>query len=386
MMKNSFINFLSSKAILVGFLICFSTSYAQDRKKINLEMQGALEQIARGHVPGISVAIASPEGMIWSGAAGYSDIVSQKPASQAHLFGIGDITSLYVSTVIIKMAQDGIINLSDTPYDILGAIVDEIPNAKSANLYQLLNQTSGIYSWADNEAWARRGRGIQMNPKYLWGKDEQLKYIKRDIHPAVHSPGEYYSFSKSNSSILGLIIEKLTGGPIELEVRSRILDPLNLKSTYYDSFEKVPAGSLVGSYHLATNTFISKVGINSKFEFGLNRLINTSGANLSSEGLAGGVVTSARELALFSAKLWGGNFLSKADLKKINPSKINGQIGIHSEILGFTADVRKIEGSNLVLVSLVNLGVANSGKNDIKSYLNNYLDKIILPIAKKYAL
>ena len=81
-----------------------------------------------------------------------------------------------------------------------------------------------------------------------------------------------------------------------------------------------------------------------------------------------------------------GNFLSKADLKKINPSKINGQIGIHSEILGFTADVRKIEGSNLVLVSLVNLGVANSGENDIKSYLNNYLDKIILPIAKKYAL
>ena len=187
-------------------------------------------------------------------------------------------------------------------------------------------------------------------------------------------------------ALVDIIIEKLTGGPIELEVRSRILDPLNLKSTYYDSFEKVPAGSLVGSYHLATNTFISKVGINSKFEFGLNRLINTSGANLSSEGLAGGVVTSARELALFSAKLWGGNFLSKADLKKINPSKINGQIGIHSEILGFTADVRKIEGSNLVLVSLVNLGVANSGENDIKSYLNNYLDKIILPIAKKYAL
>ncbi len=385
MMKNYFINFLSYKVIFIGFLICYSASYAQDRKKIDLEMQDTLEQIARGYVPGISVAIASPEGIVWSGSAGYSNIIGQKPASQTHLFGIGDITSLYISTVIIKMAQDGIINLGDTPYDILGAIVDDIPNAKSANLYQLLDQTSGIYSWADNEAWARRGRGVQMNPKYLWGRDEQLKYIVSNIHPAVHDPGADHSFSKSNSSILGLIIEKLTGGPVELEVRSRILDPLNLKNTYFDSFEKVPTGSLVGSYHLATNTFISKVGINSKFEFGLNRLINTSGANLSSEGLAGGIVTSARELALFSATLWGGIFLSNDDLKKINPAKINGQIGLHSEILGFTADVRKIEGSKLVIVSLVNLGVVNSGENDIKSYLNSYLDKIILPIAKKYA-
>jgi len=58
---------------------------------------------------------------------------------------------------------------------------------------------------------------------------------------------------------------------------------------------------------------------------------------------------------------------------------------MHSEILGFTADIRKIDGSDLIVVSFVNLGAVNSGENDVKDYLDGYLDKIILPIAKKYA-
>ena len=52
---------------------------------------------------------------------------------------ISELDDIFFYTLdnLSEMAQDGIINLSDTPYDILGAIVDEIPNAKSANLYQL---------------------------------------------------------------------------------------------------------------------------------------------------------------------------------------------------------------------------------------------------------
>lgn len=372
-----------------SFLLYYSLSsvalFAQETAEIDAEMQGALEQIAAGTIPGISVAIASPDGMVWSGAAGYSNIQDKHPVSQTHLFGIGDITSQYIATVIMKMAEDGIIDLNQTPHDILGDTVQNIENANSATLYQLLDQTSGIYSWADDANWVRRGRGVQMNPTYLWRRDEQLKYITTDLHSAVHSPGKEYSYSKSNVTLLGLIIEKLTGGPAELEVRNRILDPLNLKDTYFDTFEDVPAGRVVGNYHLATDDFISRVGINYKFDFGLNRLINTTGASLSSEGLAGGIVTSARELALFSAALWSGQLLSGENLKKIYLPKINGQIGLHSEILGFTADSRQIQGSELVIVSFVNLGIANSGDDDIRAYLDTYLDKIILPIAKKYA-
>jgi len=370
--------------IVIYLALSTVSAFAQENPEIDREMREALENIIGDPIPGISVAIANSDGLIWSGAAGYSNIEDRQTVSQTHLFGIGDISNQYVGTVILQMAEDGIIDLNATPQDILGDVVAGIENAGSASLYQLLNHTSGIYSWSDDEDWVRRGRGVQMNPSYMWRRDEPLKYITKNIHSATHRPGEAYAYSKSNYTILGLVIEKLTGGPLEIEVRDRILGPLNLNNTFYESYEEVPEGSLVGSYHLASDHFISKVGINSKFEFGLDRLINTTGASLSGEGLAGGIITSPRELAVFVTALWSGKIIDNDALENIMPTRLDGQTGIHSEILGFTADIRKIEGRDLVIVSIVNLGAVNSGENETKTYLDSYLDKIILPIAIKY--
>ena len=373
------------KSIFFSLVMSTTTVLAQGSIQIDKEMQQAIEKIAENSVPGISVAIVKGNNIIWSGAAGYSNIEENRIISQSHLFGIGDITNQYVGAVIIQLAEEGIVDLNATPQDILGDVVSNIENADTANLYQLLNHTSGIYSWSDDADWARRGRGVQMNPKYLWRRDEPLKYTTRNLHSATNPPGEVYAFSKTNYTILGLIIEKLTGGQLEVEIRNRIFTPLNLRNTYYDSYEVVPNGSLVGNYHLATDLFISKVGINAKFAFGADQLINTSGASLSVEGLAGGIVTSARELALFAASLWNGKILTPENFKYIKPESINGHSGIHSEILGFTADIRQIEANDLIIVSMVNLGVVNTGNSERKTFLDNYLDKILIPIAKKYA-
>lgn len=369
--------------LIMMICACFMASImpisAQDTLQIDKQMNEALENIVAKPLPGISVAVASRDGLLWSGSAGFSSIEDRLTVSQNHLFGIGDISNQFVGTVILQMAADGIVDLNDTPLSILGDVVANIENADKASLYQLLNHTSGIYSWDKDEDWARRGRGVQMNPKYSWRKDEVLKYISRDAHAATHAPGESYAYSKSNYTILGLIIEKITGGLLEDEVRERILVPLNLTNTFYDSYEVLPFDNMVGSYHLATDPFISNVGINAKFNFGEGRLIKTSGASLSSEGLAGGIISTPRDLALFTIALKGGKLI---DIKSLTAMEENS---IHSDILGFTADIRWLEDEELVITSFVNLGVVNSGENELSNYLNSYFDKILIPIAKKYA-
>ncbi|HRW30759.1 MAG TPA: serine hydrolase domain-containing protein, partial [Emcibacteraceae bacterium] len=369
------------------FCIIFSLNavWAQEHPEIDREMNEALINIVAHSVPGISVAVANKNGVIWSGAAGFSNIDDGVTLSQSHLLGIGDITNQFIGTILLQMEQEGVVNLNATPKSILGDVVANIENADTASLYQLLNNTSGIYSWSDDEDWARRGRGIQLNPHYQWRRDEVLQYITKDLHQALSIPGEMRHYSKSNYTILGLIIEKITGGPLELEVRNRILAPLKLTHTYYDTYEILPQGGLAGSYHLGTNQFISKVGINADFETESNLFINTSGTSLSSEGLAGGMVTTPRELAIFASALWNGKIINEKDLTTILPEKINGHTGIHSEILGFTADIRKIENSDIIIVSMINLGAVNSGKSPMKDYLDSYMDKILIPIAKKYA-
>lgn len=380
--KDNLGNMMRIKLIIM-ICACFMASilpgFAQDTLQIDKEMNEALENIIAKPLPGISVAIAGRDGLVWSGSAGFSSIEDRLTVSQNHLFGIGDISNQFVGAVILQMAADGIVDLNDTPLSILGETVANIENADKATIYQLLNHTSGIYSWGEDEDWARRGRGVQMNPKYSWRKDEVLQYISRDSHAATHAPGESYAYSKSNYTILGLIVEKLTGGLLEDEVRERILVPLNLTNTYYDSYEVPLNDNRVGSYHLGTDPFISNVGINAKFDFEEGRLINTSGASLSSEGLAGGIISTPRDLALFTIALKEGDLI---DIKSLAAMDQNA---IHSDILGFTADIRWLEDEELVITSLVNLGAVNTGENELSNYLNSYFDKILIPIAKKYA-
>lgn len=375
------------KATLKTFalLLAITVAQAQENPEIDAEMSAALEQIVATEVPGVSVAVVGTNGLIWSGSAGYSSIEEQKKVSQAHLFGIGDISNQLVGTVIVQLLEENFLKLSDTPKSILGDMVADIENADIATIEQLLNHTSGIYSWDQDPDWARRSRGIQLNPTYRWEKEESLKYITKDRHRATNAPDEAYNFSKSNYTLLGLIIERVTGGLLEDEVRNRVLIPLGLNSTYYDTFEPVPLGTMVGSYHYGSDEFISKVGVNSKFDFEEDRLITTTGTSLSAEGVGSGMVSTPRDIAVFTNAIWQGTFLSESGVDLFKPPTIKNNIGIHSEILGFTADVRTIDNTGLIIVSFANVGAVQTGENNVKAFLDNYVENILIPVAKKYA-
>lgn len=375
------------KATLKTFalLLAITVAQAQENPEIDAEMSAALEQIVATEVPGVSVAVVGTNGLIWSGSAGYSSIEGQKKVSQAHLFGIGDISNQLVGAVIVQLLEENFLKLSDTPKSILGDMVADIENADIATIEQLLNHTSGIYSWDQDPDWARRSRGIQLNPTYHWKKEESLKYITKDRHRATNAPNEAYNFSKSNYTLLGLIIERVTGGLLEDEVRNRVLIPLGLNSTYYDTFEPVPLGTMVGSYHYGSDEFISKVGVNSKFDFEEDRLITTTGTTLSAEGVGSGMVSTPRDIAVFANAIWQGTFLSESAVDLFKPPTIRNNIGIHSEILGFTADVRKIDNTGLIIVSFANVGAVQTGENNVKAFLDNYVENILIPVAKKYA-
>lgn len=364
------------------FLLVLLTSFAhaQDMPEIDREMRDVVHQISeRTDIPGLSVAIAGPEGLIWSGVAGYSDIEERQAISQGHLFGIGDLSSDFIAATALSVIDDGLLDENATPLDILGDVVSHIEYADRATVKQLIGQQSALYSYDRDNDWQRRARGIQLNPNYIWSKEEPLKYNVSNMIISTAIPGAEVSYSKTNATILGLIIEKTSGGFLEEEIRNRILVPHNLRETFLDGYEEIPQDKRVGSYHLGTNEFITDVGINAKFQFIDDTiLLDTAGTSLSSEGAAGSILSTPRDLALLRAAVMHG------DLKKLS-GYLPSETKYHSEILGFTTDMVVLVESGLVVVSTVNLGVANTGDNESREFLNTYMEKIILPVAKKYA-
>jgi D-alanyl-D-alanine carboxypeptidase len=341
------------------------------------QLQAHLDEAVSAGIPGISAAVATRDGVVWVGVAGKADLQTGAPVRRDMLFGVGSITKTFVAVVILQLAEEGRLDLNSTAASLLGAAVEGIPNAKRATLAQLLNHTGGVPSWEDDPVWIHEGRGDRLDPGRTWSKTATLPYIKG--HAALAPPGERYSYANTNYTLLGMVIEKVTGNEAVDEIHRRILTPLRLKDIHLEGFEPVPAGQLPHRYHWATPAFRQNAGVNAAFPEVRLGMIDASRSNLSVEWTAGGMVATARDLALYAVALRDGRLLKPASMKFMTDWFPAGQgvqvghnvfrtaypdgvalIGHSGDVLGFSGTFYWVEGADVVVAVLCNVGSMHS--------------------------
>jgi D-alanyl-D-alanine carboxypeptidase len=265
-------------------------------------LKNDLRQWVESGYPSLSVAIATSCGVVWTGAAGEADLTTHRPAAASDLYGMGSISKTFVAVVVLQLVEEGNLQLDRTPAEILGpAITQGIANANTATLAQLMNHTSGIPSWEDVPRWIHDARGAAYDPKRHWSAVDGLSYIQ-GLHP-LGAPGSLYHYSNTDYTLLGLIVQKVTGQPLMVEIRRRILKPLELNDTYLEGFEPVPEDGVTHRYHFATAKFKQIAGVSKLFPEVHPGLIDVSVSRLSSEWAAGGMVTNASDLVRFAQGL-----------------------------------------------------------------------------------
>jgi len=389
--------------LLNNFGISFGATQAEDKDEV---LQNALVQGIVMGIPGLSVAIGMGGNLVWTGTAGYSDIRRKVPVKTDDRFGVGSITKTFVARVILQLAEEGRLDLTRTAINYLDLdIVQDVPNADKATLRQLLNHQSGIPTWEFQEEWIRNGRGDQMSLGKVWGKTETLNYIRREYLPPDHDPGHRYSYSNTNYTILGLIIEAITGNDVATEIRQRILQPHHLQDTFLESFEEIPGG-YVHHYHYATPNYVAVAGVHQELSEIRPYLVESTGANLSPEWIAGGMVSSASNLVRWAQAIRNGELLSPAMHKEVftyyppketdssgeeymqGVQKINDFYNDHAAIghgggtLGFTAKMYLLEKTDIVVVLLTNVGEMHS---DLKpSPVGMFYREVLLPVVLQF--
>jgi D-alanyl-D-alanine carboxypeptidase len=254
------------------------TAHTAERRAAS-ELQALLDEAVSNGIPGISAAVATRDRVVWTGVAGMANLQTGAPVRSDMLFGVGSITKTFVAVVILQLAEEGRLDLNSTAALLLGAAVAGIPNADKATLAQLLNHTGGVPSWEDDPAWIHDGRGERLDPYLTWSKAATLPYIKG--HAALAPPGEKFSYANTNFTLLGMVIEKVTGNEAVDEIHRRILTPLGLKNIHLEGFEPMPPGQLPHRYHWATPTFRQEAGVNAAFPEVRPGLIDVSRSNLS---------------------------------------------------------------------------------------------------------
>lgn len=342
------------------------------------ELQALLEEAVTEGIPGISAAIATRNGIVWRGVTGKADLQTGAPVRPDLLFGIGSITKTFIAVVILQLFEEGQLDLKATAASLLGAAVEGIPNTDKATIAQYLNHTSGLPSWEDDPAWIREGRGDLLDVSRIWDKTSTLPYITG--HAPLANPGEKFSYANTNFTLLGMIIEEVTGNDVVDEIRRRILIPNGLKNIYLEGFEPVPGSQLPHRYHWATPAFRQNAGVNEAFPEVRPELIDVSSSNLSVEWTAGGMVATAQDLALYTVALRDGRLLRSQSMEFMTewfPVEEGVQvghnlyhieypdslsiIGHNGDVLGFTGSMYWIEGVDAAVSVLCNVGAMHSG-------------------------
>jgi D-alanyl-D-alanine carboxypeptidase len=353
------------------------------KQKILSALQAILEDGVDSGIPGLTASIFNSSGKLWESSAGFSNLEKQTRTDASNLFGIGSITKVFVAVVILQLVDERRLKLSDTVRQFLSPdVIKDIPNAgeETSTIEALLSHRSGIDSWEDDPIWIQNGRGRLLDPTKIWTRTEALEYIR---HPGSNTPGQY-SYSNTNYTLLGLIIEKIAHEKAEAQIRKRILEPLDLKDVYLEGYEESPYPDRVSPrYHWATKTFRDTAGICPAFSRPRNDLINATGSNLSVSWTAGGMISSSASIARFVISLRDGKLLSPASMEVLQDWKFHGNlsemghgafrrespsgygrwVGHSGGVLGYTSTTWwKDGGDDCAVAVLANVGNTHCGK------------------------
>ncbi len=248
------------------------------------------------NLTGLSAAVILPDRSTWLGVSGMSDPTTSQQIEPDMLFGIGSITKTYTAVLILQLMEEGLLTLDDPLHQWL----PRFPNIDStATLRQLLTHTSGIFSYTDDPVFFEF---MFDDPTRNITPEEIFTFVKEPLF----APGNGWSYSNTNFILLGMVIEAVTHSSVDVELRNRLLNPLNLDNTYLN-VEGITTDNFAHNW----SSFLRGDGvledISSFPRIALYRAAWTSGA----------MISTAEETARFTEALYSGEVLNQATMEKM---------------------------------------------------------------------
>jgi D-alanyl-D-alanine carboxypeptidase len=358
----------------------------EDRAQFPLpsNVQMFIEGFAPEKIVGMTLAVTDGT-RSWVGGSGYSNLPTKTSIAADDAIGIGSITKTFLAVVAMQLHEAGRLSLDDTAEKYHGRkALPKVANIGQASISQLMEHTSGIPSPEDDPAWIRDARGAGLNSSKIWSPLKSLAYVFDK--PALSAPGFSYNYSNANYTILGLVIEKITGNTLWHEIETRICKQLDLRHTWMDGISRPLGPTRVASrYHYLTRHFEEVAGIPRNAIKVRDDLIDVSMYNWSCEWGDGDIISTAPDVAAFFSGLRSGRLVGSASLAFMTTWRQAGSLGhgqffyaghglfrqaagAHSIIghtggvLGATANAFWIEGTSITYAALSNVGVEDIGE------------------------
>ena len=196
-------------------------------------------QVDKGDFPGAVSMVARRGTLVHFEAVGFLDAAKTKPMTKNAIFRLASMTKPIVTVAAVMLVEQGVIKLQDPIATYLPELKDlkvETPNGDVAptrpvQVHDVMRHTAGfVYSGSTKSARIKEAYeqgNIEARETDITG-DEMLKRLGQI--PLAHQPGTFWEYSIA-VDVLGLLVERAAGKPLDQVLRDMLLEPLGMKDT-----------------------------------------------------------------------------------------------------------------------------------------------------------
>ena len=179
--------------------------------------------LLEGRIPSATIALVAGDRVIWTGAYGHSNLWARTPAVSSTVYLIGSTFKAMASVALLQLMEQGKFKLDDRVNDYLTdfKIQNEDPQ-RPVTFRHLLTHTSGLPA--------------DFGPAPVWGDtvpptmDEYLRKSLKVAKPTMSS----VVYSNQAYTLIGYLVQKLSGVPFKQYVQEHIFKPLEMTSTAFE--------------------------------------------------------------------------------------------------------------------------------------------------------
>ncbi len=237
---------IKKTVLLFTFVSFYLTAFGQINDESFVNLSRSIDSILQrevddNRIPGAVVQIKIGKHAVYQKAFGYAQkldynqVILEQPEKMTtgHLFDIASLTKVVGTTTAMMLLLDqGRFNIDDPVGKYIKAF--DAPDKQKITIRHLLTHTSGLYEWY---------------PMYYRASNKQEVYKLIGELPLKYHVGAERHYSDLGFTILGQLIETVSGMPLETYMEQHIFLPLAMKNTVYNPLKKDRFKNIAATSH-----------------------------------------------------------------------------------------------------------------------------------------
>ena len=196
----------------------------------------ASDWVSEDRIPGATLSVFDADGTA-AAAFGARDLERNVAATPDTLLGIGSCTKSFTGVALLQLAEAGKLAVDDPVSDYVDAYDDVAGDP--ITIRDLLTHSSGLPSDGMATALISRMMGLEPMEVPLSGEDDFHRHVAGSLDERATHLEDPFFYYNSGFTVLGEIIETLTGKPYAAYVDDEILGPLGMERSTFarEAFE-----------------------------------------------------------------------------------------------------------------------------------------------------